>query len=95
MIRQQITDEWPGTRLLGHAAIVRFYKISLAARRVLEGANRLYGWTAPGRPEDLAFYTAAGHCWLGSIAHEQDAFVDSDVIDLSSVVAGVPGLQLA
>ena len=95
MIRQQVTDEWPGTRLLGHAAIVRFYRMSPAALDVLVSANRLYGWMAPGRPEDLAFYTTAGHCWLGSIAHEEDAFVDSDAVDVSRVVAAVPGLEFA
>jgi hypothetical protein len=95
MIRQHVTDEWPGTQLLGHAAIVRFYRLSPAARGVLEAANGLYGWMAPGRPEDLAFYTTAGRCWLGSIAHEQDAFVDSDAVDVSRVVAAVPGLQIA
>jgi hypothetical protein len=95
LMRQHVTDEWPGTRLVGHSAIVRFYRMSPAARGVLEAAQRLYGWRAPSRPEDLAFYTTAGRCWLGSIAHERDAFVDADAIDIPRLVAAVPGLQLA
>lgn len=94
-ISQQVTDEWPGTRLLGHAAVVRFYQMSPAARGVLEAAHGLYRWMAPHRPEDLAFYTTAGQCWLGSIAHERDAFVDADAVHLARLVAAVPGLQFA
>lgn len=95
LIRQQVTDTWPGTELLGHTAIVRFYKVSPGARRVLEAVDRLYMWRAPGRPEDLAFYRPDGRWWLASIAHEQQAFIDADAIDGSRLLAAVPGLQFA
>lgn len=95
MIRQHETDEWPCTKLVGQTAIVRFYEISRSARGVLEAADRLYAWIAPGRPEDLAFYTPAGQCWLCSIAHEREAFIDADVVDAARVVSAVRGLQLA
>jgi hypothetical protein len=95
LIRQETTDTWPGTQLIGHAAVVRFYELSAAAQVVLEDAGRLYAWLAPGRPEDLAFYTPTGRHWLASIAHERDAFIDPEAIDLRQLLASVPGLRLA
>jgi hypothetical protein len=95
LVRQQATDMWPGTQLIGHAAVVRFYSLSPAAEAVLNDATRLYAWLAPGRPEDLAFYTAGGSSWLGSIAHERASFIDDDHVDVSELLAAVPGLDLA
>jgi hypothetical protein len=94
LVRHRVTDTWPGTQLLGHAAVVRFYSLSPAAQLVLDDATRLYAWRAPVRPEDLAFYTPAGRWWLASIAHEQQSFIDPDGVDVSGLLAAVPGLHL-
>jgi hypothetical protein len=94
LIRQETTDTWPGTELIGHAAVVRFYTLSPAAQGVLESASRLYAWLAPGRPEDLAFYTPSGRYWLASIAHEREAFIDPHTVDVRQLLASVPGLRL-
>ena len=88
------TSAWPGTELLGHTAIVRRYRFSSDSRRLLASAERLYAWLAPQRPEDLAFYTKAGRCWLGSIAHERDAYVDLEPAELELLRAAVPGLDI-
>src|SRR5262245_60352804 len=58
LVIERRTDEWPGTRLFGHLAIVRSYRLSPAALSTLAEAARLYAWIVPDRPEDLAFYTA-------------------------------------
>ena len=94
LIRQETTDTWPGTELIGHVAVVRLYTLSPAAQRVLESALRLYAWLAPSRPEDLAFYTPSGRCWLASIAHERHAFIDPHTVDVRQLLASVPGLRL-
>lgn len=94
LIRLETTDTWPGTQLIGHAAVVRFYEVSAAAQVLLEDAGRLYAWLAPNRPEDLAFYTASGRYWLASIAHERAAFIDPDAVDVRQLLASVPGLRL-
>ena len=88
------SDAWPGTKLLGQTAIVRSYRTCPDSVRILATAERLYAWKAPERPEDLAFYTSAGRCWFGSIAHERDSFVDVDVVDVVRLAAAVTGLRL-
>jgi hypothetical protein len=94
LVSSTSTDSWPGTRLLGHQATVNLYKLSPSALTVLASPGRLFGWTVPDYPEDLAFYAAPGRPWLGSIAHEQDAFVYPDQIDVPTLLTAVPGLAL-
>lgn len=92
--RQDETDTWPGTTLVGHTAIVRFYRVCPDTLQILTAAERLYAWLAPDRPEDLAFYSPAGRWWLASIAHERQSFVDADAVDLAALTSAVPGLEL-
>ena len=47
LIAEARTDEWPGTRLIGHMATVRRYELSENARGVLERARGLYDWQEP------------------------------------------------
>lgn len=89
------TSMWPGTELVGHTAIVRSYRMCPDSVRVLATAHGLYAWEAPERPEDVAFYTDAGRWWLGSIAHERDAFIDVDAVDVVQLAAAVTGLRVA
>src|SRR5437762_580079 len=56
LVSEKQTDQWPGTRLLGHSATVRLYRLSPKALSVLVEAKSLFAWVAPNRPEDLAFY---------------------------------------
>jgi hypothetical protein len=95
LVREERTDEWPGTKLMGHLATVRHYRVAGEAMRVLDGAAGLYAWSAPERPEDLAFYTADGAVWLASIAHEKDAwFVGWPGVE-AAVRSRISGLMLA
>lgn len=94
LIEETESSEWPGTRLIGHSATVRTYRLSPDSARALATAGGLFGWRSPARPEDLAFYAPDGRCWLGSIAHEGEAFVALDANDLAALRAAVPELQL-
>lgn len=94
LLHEQRTNAWPGTQLLGGLGIVRFYRMSAISSSTLASAGSLYAWLAPDRPEDLAFYVEVDRPWLGSIAHERDAFLDPDVVDLDDLVEQVPGLTL-
>ena len=94
LIREQRTDEWPGTKLLGHLATVRYYRLTPETLAVLERAARLYAWEAPALPEDLALYTHDNNVWLGSIAHERDAWLQGGSELEAAVHARLPGLAL-
>jgi hypothetical protein len=94
LVRTRRTDQWPGTQLVGHFATVRLYRMSRAALPTLVSTEGLYAWLAPHRPEDLAFYLSEDIPWLGSIAHEQDAFIYSQAVDLHELSARVQGLKL-
>jgi hypothetical protein len=68
--------------------------MSPSALTVLAAPGRLFAWKVPLYSEDLAFYSADRRPWLGSIAHEQDAFLYSDHIDVPAILTAVPGLAL-
>jgi hypothetical protein len=94
LVSTRRTDQWPGTQLLGHFATVCVYRMSRAALGTLVSADGLYAWLAPKRPEDLAFYLSEDVPWLGSIAHERDAFIYSRTVDLQELRAAAQGLKL-
>jgi hypothetical protein len=93
-ISSESSDSWPGTRLSGHRATVGLYRLNPSALKILVPPGGLFAWRSPHLPEDLAFYTPAGRPWLGSIAHERDAFLYADAVSLRDVRVAVPGLLL-
>jgi len=95
LVRQRRTREWPGTTILGHSATLRLYRMTPSTLPTLASAERLYAWVAPERPEDLAFYVGEDAPWLASIAHEQEAFVYREAVDVRHLSAEVDGLRLA
>ncbi|MGH7570290.1 MAG: hypothetical protein ACREMK_00405 [Gemmatimonadota bacterium] len=94
LLSKRRTGEWPGTRLFGSLAVLRLYRMSGVTLATLGEAGGLYEWEAPARPEDLAFYMDENTPWLGSIAHERDAFVYSGAVDLQELSVDVPALRL-
>jgi hypothetical protein len=88
------TDTWPGTNLLGHYAVVRFYQYTINSYAILAKVSGLYSWQAPDFPEDLAFYRLNGRCWFGSISHESDAFLDVDEQELAFLCNQIPNLKV-
>ena len=59
------TDEWPGTKLIGHEAIVRRYRVEEESVKLLHIAGSLYSWLQPQLPEDLAFYCVRRRSLVG------------------------------
>jgi hypothetical protein len=88
LIQEIPTDEWPGTKLLGHKARVRFYCLTDDSLAVLAKLPSLYSWLFP-EPEDLAFYTLGGRCLLMSIAHEKEAAFVSNSISVEDLQAAI------
>ena len=94
LIREELTNVWPGTEIRGHKARVCHYRVTDESVSILADVSGLYAWLAPEMPEDLAFYAADGSCWLFSIAHEKDAAIMSESISMDEVRAAIPGLSL-
>jgi hypothetical protein len=72
------TREWPGTMLSeGHSAEQWTFRLTESTSGQLRTAARgLYDWRMPKLPDDLSFWREDGTLWLGSTAHEQDAFME-------------------
>ena len=56
------TDEWPGTKLIGHEAIVRRYRVADESVKLLQAAGSLYSWLAatPSRRFNFLFVGRRG-----------------------------------
>ncbi|MBI1850722.1 MAG: hypothetical protein HYR85_10300 [Planctomycetes bacterium] len=95
LVSREQTSEWPGTKLVGHEATL--YRIAFCDETVAilrAAVPGLYGWRQPDRPEDLGLLRADGSTWLGSIAHERDAWLELTVDEAASLQARVPGLRV-
>ena len=88
------TDEWLGTKLIGHEAIVRSYRVSDESVKLLCVPGRLYAWLRPKLPEDLAFYSSGNLGWLASISHEDRAWFLDESLLAEEIYAHVPGIRI-
>ena len=88
------TDEWPGTKLIGHEAIVRRYRVTDESVGLLYPAGRLYAWHEPHLPEDLAFYSSGGGAWLASISHDEIAWFLDEALLPAEIYAYVPDIKI-
>ncbi len=88
------TDEWLGTKLIGHEAIVRQYRVADEPIKILCPMSGLYSWLQPKFPEDLAFYSSGNIGWLGSVSHERDAWLLDESLSLDEIYSRVPGIEI-
>jgi hypothetical protein len=88
------TNEWPGTTLIGHEAMVRRYKVTDESVKLLHVAGTLYSWLQPKLPEDLAFYTPEDAVWLASISHEGQAWLCDDSLRPAELYAYVTKIKI-
>lgn len=94
LISNRRTDEWPGTNLIGHEAIVRRYRVTDESVKLLHVAGGLYSWLQPNLPEDLAFYASGGEAWLASISHEKQAWFLDRALRSAEIYANVPQIKV-
>ena len=88
------TDEWRGTKLIGHEAVVRRYRVSDESVKLLYVAGSLYSWLQPKLPEDLAFYSMGDVSWLASISHEGRAWFLDESLMPEEIYAYAPGIKV-
>jgi len=93
-IREERTDRWPGTILLGSLATVRHYRLAPDSLRILQTPSSLYAWRAPQLPEDIVFYVGSGALWLTTISHEHDAWFEAATQSVAELQRRIPGLVL-
>jgi hypothetical protein len=75
LIKEEETDEWFGTKLLGDKAWVYTFRLCPEAiTLVAEASLALFSWLQPDLPEDLCFVRFDGTPWLVSISHERDGY---------------------
>jgi len=94
LISNDRTNEWPGTTLIGHEAIVRKYRVANESIKLLQISAGLYGWHQPRLPEDLAFYDFDNRTWLASISHEGQAWFLDQSLSSEEIYAYVPDLRI-
>ena len=94
LLRTEGTANWPGTQYFGGLATVRHYATDPAAIELLAEPGDLYAWRSRERPEDPAFYDAAGRVLFGSIGHESDSWFDLTAISEAEVRAALPSLRV-
>lgn len=75
LLKEQHTDEWPGTKVFKAKAKVRTYKVKPESLSVLSRLNNVFEFMAPDYPEDLAFYSN-GKIKFTSIAHERESWYE-------------------
>ena len=84
---------WPGTELLSEeATVLRFSSNRAVLEELVSAAHGLYDWQLPLLPEDLCLIRDDGCALLGSICHEQDAFLEVSDDEYADLTAAVPEL---
>lgn len=73
--RFRVTSDWPGTRLVGHSAVIMEFDAQAGSVFAEHASPGLYSWIAPTLPEDLHFVREDGSILLASCAHERFAFL--------------------
>lgn len=94
LISEAQTSKWPGTKLLGHKATLRYYQITSESTAELRRAGRLYAWMQPHVPEDLVFYLSVDEPWLVSVSHENIAWFEDASLTLSEIQNKIPGIRI-
>jgi hypothetical protein len=87
--------EWPGTKLMQSVARVFWFRPAPEVVTILKSSVQgLYGWIFPNLPEDLAFYWPDGSPLLGTISHEQLAFLNLDDDEADAFRREAPRINL-
>jgi hypothetical protein len=91
---EEVTS-WPGTQLYGEKRAIRYeYTFSqYVTGLLLEAADGLYDWVAPDLPEDLHLLRQDGSVFLGSVAHERDAWLETEEDEFARLAQSVPRLD--
>jgi len=83
LITSRRSNSWPGTTVgtvdqpsTPGPLVLEYQLVPVSLQILTSRAKGLYDWTAPELPEDLALLRPDTSVWLGSIAHERDAWLE-------------------
>lgn len=78
LLSERQTSTWPGTELVGDRTSTLYtYRLDPASTKVLiNSAGSLFDWVNPALPEDLHLVRADGTTVLGTVAQEEDAWLE-------------------
>lgn len=95
LLAEKESGEWPGTKLANGTERVVMYRFQPRVVEVMEQvARNLFDWIAP-LPEDPHLVRDDGSVWLGSIAHERDAWLELKNDELDRLQTEFPSLFAA
>ena len=89
LVKRRTQPSWPGTTLSRTPEVryeVAFYRTVPEAKAILQGAAALTAWSAPRRPQDLAFFRR-NRCWFfSSSARREAALLHASAEDIALLV---------
>jgi hypothetical protein len=93
--KEERSDRWPGTTLLGGAGLATLYHFTLddaAIATLTATVDSIYEWLHPSLPEDLGVLRGDDTTWLASIAHEGEAWLELSPDEHALVTTSIPDL---
>lgn len=86
------TQTWPGSQIVGRMTVERFlFRLDASSLDVLvSSASSLYDWVNPMLPEDLHFLRADGSAVLGTVAQENDAWLELTPAEYERIADRIP-----
>lgn len=92
LLATEDVDRWPGTQLIGDRKSRRFlYRLAPESIALLvSAATGIFDWVNPELPEDLHLLRADGTVVLGTVAQEEDAWLELTAAELGSLLAESP-----
>jgi hypothetical protein len=95
VISMDEVTQWPGTELIGGRRSSRYvYRLEPTSLDVLiQSASSLFDWVNPELPEDLHLIRSDGTPVLGTVAQDDDAWVELDDQEVAQFIeSGAPWL---
>jgi hypothetical protein len=92
LVANEEVDRWPGTELVGGRKSRRLlFRLEPASLDLLIAATTgLFDWVNPQLPEDLHLLRSDGTTVLGTVAQEEDAWLELDEDELRQLRSSAP-----
>jgi hypothetical protein len=97
LLDAQESQAWPGAQIVGTLTVDRYlFRLDSRSLDVLvSAASDLYEWVHPGLPEDLYFLREDNSTVMGTVAQEDDAWLELTDAEHEEIAAELPpGVEL-